>query len=450
MKKIGMVSLGCPKNTVDTEGLLGDLAAHGFEITPREEDADVIIVNTCGFIGPAKKESIDTILEMARLKTNGKCRQLIVTGCLAERYSEELIKEIPEIDHLLGVNQYPMLKELLNGSAGNKEAPGQRNLVNAPARHYETYADRVLTTPFYTAYVKIAEGCSNKCAFCIIPKMRGPFRSRPMDSIVDEVRTLAQRGVKEVNLVSQDTTMYGIDLRMKDGLVKLLESLNDIDGVEWIRLLYCYPTFVAPALIDAIGGLGKVCNYLDIPLQHSHDFMLKHMRRQETEKLVRNMIDDLKNNIPEVSLRTTFIVGFPGETDLHFDHLVQFVKDIEFDHLGCFAYCNEEGTTAYEYKDQVPGSVAEERKAELMKTQQEISRRKNAGRIGRVYPVLVEGVDENESFLLTGRLPTQAPEIDGQVIIENTRCEAGQIIPMKITGSMDYDLVAAGLKDKSP
>lgn len=445
MKKVGMVSLGCPKNTVDSEGLLGDLVGHGFEITSNEEEADVIIVNTCGFIGPAKKESIDTILAMAQLKTDGKCRQLIVTGCLAERHGEELVKEIPEIDHLLGVNQYPMLKELLNGSDGKNPSAGQRNLVNAPAQHYETYADRVLTTPFYSAYVKIAEGCSNKCAFCIIPKMRGPFRSRPMDSLVDEVRTLAARGVKEFNLISQDTTMYGIDLRMKNGLADLLESLNDVDGVEWIRLLYCYPTFVKPELIEAIGRLEKAVNYLDIPLQHSHDFMLKHMRRQETEKQVRVMIDDVRNKIPDVALRTTFIVGFPGETDSHFDHLIQFVKDIEFDHLGSFTYFNEEGTAAYDYKDQVPQAVIEERKSELMKTQREIAIRKNAARIGRVYPVIVEGVDESENFLLTGRLPFQAPEIDGQVIIENTICDAGQIIPMKITGSLDYDLVATGL-----
>ena len=442
MIKIGMVSLGCPKNTVDTEGLLGDLVKHGFEITS-EENADAIIVNTCGFIGPAKKESIDAILEMARLKTDGKCKKLIVTGCLAERHGEELLREIPEIDHLLGVNQYPMLKDILRG--GDDEAADNLNLLNAPHSHYASYADRVLTTPFYTAYVKIAEGCSNKCAFCIIPKMRGPFRSRPMESIVDEVRQLAQKGVKEFNLISQDTTMYGTDLRMKNGLAQLLESLETVEGAEWIRLMYCYPTFINPGLIDAVARLDKVCKYMDIPLQHTHDFMLKHMRRQETEKIVRGMMDSLRDKVPDIALRTTFIVGFPGETDAHFDHLIKFIKDIEFDHVGCFAYCNEEGTTAYDFPDQVPGAVAEERKAELMRVQQEIARKKNAGRVGRVYPVLVEGVNEEENFLLTGRLPSQAPEIDGQVIIDNAEVEPGQIVPMKITGSLDYDLVAEGV-----
>ena len=442
MNKIGMVSLGCPKNTVDSEGLLGDLTNHGFEITS-EEDADVVIVNTCGFIDPAKKESIDTILEMARLKTHGKCRKLIVTGCLAERYSEELIKEIPEIDLMLGVNQYPMLKDILRND-DETEASENQNLVNAPHAHYESYADRVLTTPFYSAYVKIAEGCSNKCAFCIIPKMRGPFRSRPMESIVDEVSQLAQKGVKEFSLISQDTTMYGTDLRMKNGLAHLLESMNDVAGAEWIRLMYCYPTFVRPDLIDAVARLDKVCNYMDIPLQHTHDHMLKRMRRQETEQIVRNMMDDLRNKIPDIALRTTFIVGFPGETDAHFNHLIQFMKDIEFDHVGCFTYFNEEGTQAYDYLDQVPHSVAEERKVELMQTQQEIAQKKNERRVGQVYPVLVEGVDEEEKFLVTGRLPSQAPEIDGQVIIDNAEVEPGQIVPLKITGFLEYDLVASG------
>jgi ribosomal protein S12 methylthiotransferase len=443
MKKVGMVSLGCPKNTVDSEGLLGDLKRNGFEITS-EEEADVVIVNTCGFIDPAKRESIDTILEMAKLKTDGNCQKLVVTGCLAERYSEELVKEIPEIDLMLGVNQYPSLKNLLgNSNNENKDLP-EKNLVEAPHEHYESYGDRLLSTPFYSAYVKIAEGCSNKCAFCIIPKMRGPFRSRPMESIVDEVSQLAQKGVKEFSLISQDTTMFGTDLRMKNGLAQLLESLNGVEGAEWFRLMYCYPTFVNPELINAVARLDKVCNYMDIPLQHTHDYMLKRMRRQETEKIVRNMMDDLRNKIPDIALRTTFIVGFPGETDEHFNHMLQLMKDVEFDHVGCFTYFNEEGTQAYDYLDQVPHSVAEERKVELMQVQQEISQKKNEARLDRVYPVLIEGVDEDEGFLLTGRLPSQAPEIDGQVIIDNAAVQPGEIVPLKITGFLEYDLVASG------
>ena len=438
MKKIGMVSLGCPKNTVDTELVLGDLLHNGYQITPDQEDAEVIIVNTCGFIEASKRESINTILEMASLKKDGKCKQLIVTGCLAERYSEELLKEIPEIDHMLGVNQYPNLKNLLNG-AGKTSG---RNHVHDPAQYFESYANRVLTTPKYTAYIKIAEGCSNKCAFCIIPRMRGPFRSRSVESILDEAKQLAGSGVKELNLISQDTTMYGIDLRMKNGLVSLLNSLAEIDGVEWLRLLYCYPTFVSNALIDAIRDVGKICKYMDVPLQHTHDFMLKHMKRQETEKQVRNMLDALRKNVPGIALRTTFITGFPGEKDEHFQHMADFLTEIEFDHVGIFTYSNEEGTTAYEYSDQVPKKVAKERRDMLMQIQQEISQRKNAAKVGQVHPILVEGVDSEEGYLVTGRLATQAPEIDGQVILEECDARAGQIVPMLITGATDYDLVA--------
>lgn len=437
MKKIGMISLGCPKNTVDTELVLGDLLKNGYEITPDQEDAEIIIVNTCGFIEASKRESINTILEMSHLKTDGKCQQLIVTGCLAERYSEELLKEIPEIDHMLGVNQYPDLKNILNGAQANG-----RNHVHEPAQYFESYANRVLTTPKYTAYLKIAEGCSNKCAFCIIPKMRGPFRSRTMDSILDEARMLAGLGVRELNLISQDTTMYGIDLRMRDGLIRLLKSLVGIKGIEWLRLLYCYPTFINSDLIDFVRDEGKVCQYIDVPLQHTHDHMLKLMKRQETEKGVRKMLDELRGKIPGIALRTTFITGFPGERDEHFRHMADFLREMEFDHVGIFTYSNEEGTTAYNYPDRVPKKVAEGRHKELMLIQKEIVQRKNAGKIGQTLRVLVEGVDGEESYLVTGRLATQAPEIDGQVILEECEFDAGHIAPMLITGATDYDLVA--------
>jgi len=441
MQKLGMVSLGCPKNAVDTELVLGDLQGDDYEITSDQKEADVIIVNTCGFIESSKKESIDAILEMAALKTDGKCKKLVVTGCLSERYSEELLKEIPEIDHMLGVNQYPRLKQILKES-GSQKKNTSINHVHEPAEYFESYMNRVLTTPFYSAYLKLGEGCSNKCAFCIIPKIRGQFRSRPPESIIAEAEHFAQHGVKEFNLISQDTTMYGVDLKMKNGLVQLLKSLAKVNGIEWMRLFYCYPTFINSELIEYIASEKKICNYADVPLQHTHDFMLKRMKRQETEKGVRNMIDELRTKVPGIALRTTFITGFPGETDEHFQHLLEFVSEIEFDHLGVFTYFHEEGTAAYDYEDLVPGEIAASRRDELMRVQQTINRKKNKARVGEVLPVLVEGADPQEEYLVTGRLATQAPEIDGQVIIEESEVKTGQISPMLITGSTDYDLVA--------
>ncbi len=437
MKKIGMVSLGCPKNLVDTENLLGDLKSQGYEMTPDKEEADVLIVNTCGFLQSSVKESIDTILEMAQHKTEGKCQQLVVTGCLAERHPEELLKEIPEIDHLLGTKQYPMLRKLLNGCQTSKK----KNLVHEPAQYFEDYHNRVLTTPFYSAYVKISEGCSNKCAFCIIPQLRGPIQSRPLESIVQEVRQLAVQGVREFNLISQDTTLYGYDIRMKDGLVRLLESLAEVEGVEWIRLLYCYPTTINSALINAIQRIDSVCKYIDVPLQHTHDEMLQHMKRQEREKGVREMIEQMRTQIPGITLRTTMITGFPGEKDYHFQHMLKFVEEMRFDHLGAFAYSDEPGTTAFNYPDKVENRIGDERRSILMEAQNKIVKENHSLRLGQIHPVLIEELEE-DSMLLTGRMPFQAPEIDGQIIIENSPVEPGQIVPMKIIGSLDYDLIA--------
>ena len=441
MKKIGLVSLGCPKNTVDSERVLGDLVSSGFSLTPNEEDAEVIIINTCGFIESAKKESIDTILGMARHKTEGKCKQLIVTGCLAERYGQELLDEIPEIDHLLGVGQYPQLKNIIADTD-----PISKNHVATPAEFYESYTDRLLTTAFYTAYLKISEGCSNRCAFCIIPKMRGPMRSRSPESILAEAEHLARKGVKEFNLISQDTTMYGFDLGMKDGLVRLLGEMAKVEGLEWIRLLYCYPTFLNSELIEFIASEPKVCRYIDVPLQHTHDEMLKSMKRQETELGVRKMIDEVRLKISDVALRTTFITGFPGETETHFRHMVRFLCEMEFDHVGIFTYSDEEGTTAYDYPDRVLQEVKEERKNILMEFQKEVVLRKNRDRIGRVESVLVEGFDPQENYLMTGRLASQAPDIDGQILLEKCEAEPGQIISVKIKGVADYDLIAEPLQ----
>ena len=437
MKKVGMISLGCPKNTVDSERVLGDLVTSGYDLTPDEEDAEIIIVNTCGFIESAKKESIDAILEMAQKKIDGKCQKLIVTGCLAERHTQELLDEIPEIDHMLGVGQYPQLKNILE--EGDFDS---RNHVATPAEYYESYTDRLLTTAFYTAYLKIAEGCSNRCAFCIIPKMRGPMRSRSPESILAEAENLAQRGVKEFNIISQDTTMYGFDLAMKDGLERLLKGMAKIDGVEWMRLLYCYPTFLNSDVIDYIASEEKVCRYIDVPLQHTHDEMLKSMKRQETEGGVRKMIDELRLKIPEIALRTTFITGFPGETDEHFKHMLRFICEMQFDHVGIFTYSDEEGTTAFDYPGRVPEEVKEERKNILMEFQKEIALRKNQEKVGQFESVLVEGFDAQENYIMTGRLASQAPDIDGQVILEKCEAEPGEIIPVRITAAADYDLVA--------
>jgi ribosomal protein S12 methylthiotransferase len=437
MKKVGMVSLGCPKNTVDSERVLGDLVTSGYDLTPDEDDAEIIIVNTCGFIESAKKESIDAILEMAQKKIDGKCQRLIVTGCLAERHTQELLDEIPEIDHMLGVGQYPQLKNILE--EGDFDS---RNHVATPAEYYESYTDRLLTTAFYTAYLKIAEGCSNRCAFCIIPKMRGPMRSRSPESILAEAENLAQRGVKEFNIISQDTTMYGFDLAMKDGLARLLKGMAKVEGIEWMRLLYCYPTFLNSDVIDYIASEKKVCRYIDVPLQHTHDEMLKSMKRQETEGGVRKMIDELRFKIPDVALRTTFITGFPGETDEHFKHMLRFICEMQFDHVGIFTYSDEEGTTAFDYPDRVPEEVKEERKNILMEFQKEIALRKNQEKVGKIESVLVEGFDAQENYIMTGRLASQAPDIDGQVILEKCEAEPGEIIQVRITAAADYDLVA--------
>lgn len=437
MKKIGMVSLGCPKNTVDSERVLGDLAASGYDFTPDEEDAEIIIVNTCGFIESAKKESVEAILEMAHKKIDGKCEKLIVTGCLAERHTQELLEEIPEIDYMLGVGQYPQLKNILEDADFSN-----RNHVATPAEYYESYTDRLLTTAFYTAYLKISEGCSNRCAFCIIPKMRGPMLSRSPESILAESENLAKRGVKEFNIISQDTTMYGFDLAMKDGLVRLLKGMSKIDGLQWMRLLYCYPTFLNSKLIDYIASEEKVCRYIDVPLQHTHDEILKSMKRQETEDGIRKMLDELRSKIPEIALRTTFITGFPGETDEHFKHMLRFLCDMQFDHVGIFTYSDEEGTTAFDYPGRIPEEVKMERKNILMASQKDITLQKNQEKVGHIESVLVEGFDAQENYIMTGRLASQAPDIDGQVILEKCEAEPGEIISVLITAAADYDLVA--------
>ena len=441
LKKIGMVSLGCPKNTVDSEIVLGSLTDKGYSVTSNEGDADVIIVNTCGFIDSAKEESIDAILEMAEYKRKGNCQKLIVMGCLSQRYKDELLKEIPEIDYLAGAGDFKSVAEMIESKNGIKKSK-----VREPVFDFNENTPRILTTPRYTAYVKIAEGCSNRCSFCIIPKIRGPFKSRNVDSIVSEAKILSDKGVKELNLISQDTTMFGTDIGLKNGLSELLKRLVKIDGVRWIRLLYCYPTFLNDELIEIMKNEEKICKYIDLPLQHSHDDILKAMMRQEREGEIRDLIFRIRDAIPDIAIRTAFIVGFPGETERHFEHLSSFVKEMKFDHLGVFTYSPEEGTKAVEIPNHVLEDVKNKRKDTIMEIQKRLSLEKNKRFIGTTKDVLVEETTGSDEFLISGRMQTQAPEIDGVVYIEKSEVRAGDILPVKITKAMEYDLVGEAKK----
>ena len=441
LKKIGMVSLGCPKNTVDSEIVLGSLTDKGYSVTSNEGDADVIIVNTCGFIDSAKEESIDAILEMAEYKRKGNCQKLIVMGCLSQRYKDELLKEIPEIDYLAGAGDFKSVAEMIESKNGIKKSK-----VREPVFDFNENTPRILTTPRYTAYVKIAEGCSNRCSFCIIPKIRGPFKSRNVDSIVSEAKILSDKGVKELNLISQDTTMFGTDTGLKNGLSELLKRLVKIDGVRWIRLLYCYPTFLNDELIEIMKNEEKICKYIDLPLQHSHDDILKAMMRQEREGEIRDLIFRIRDAIPDIAIRTAFIVGFPGETERHFEHLSSFVKEMKFDHLGVFTYSPEEGTKAVEIPNHVLEDVKNKRKDTIMEIQKRLSLEKNKRFIGTTKDVLVEETTGSDEFLISGRMQTQAPEIDGVVYIEKSEVRAGDILPVKITKAMEYDLVGEAKK----
>ncbi|MBI5748120.1 MAG: 30S ribosomal protein S12 methylthiotransferase RimO [Nitrospinae bacterium] len=444
LKKIGMVSLGCPKNTVDSEIVLGSLADKGYSVTSDEGDADVIIVNTCGFIDSAKEESIDAILEMAEYKRKGNCQKLVVMGCLSQRYKDELLKEIPEIDYLVGAGDFKGVAEMIESKNGIKKSK-----VREPVFDFNENTHRVLTTPRYTAYVKIAEGCSNRCSFCIIPKIRGPFKSRNVDSIVREAEILSDKGVKELNLISQDTTMFGADTGLKNGLSELLKRLIKIDGVRWIRLLYCYPTFLNDDIIEIMKNEEKICKYLDLPLQHSHDDILKAMMRQEREGEIRDLIYKIRDAIPDIAIRTAFIVGFPGETDRHFEHLSSFVKEMKFEHLGVFTYSPEEGTKAAEIPNHVLEDVKNKRKDAIMEIQKRVSLEKNKKFIGTTQDVIVEETTGSDEFLISGRMQTQAPEIDGVVYIEKSEVRAGDILPVKITKAMEYDLIGEAVNKVS-
>ncbi len=461
--KIGFISLGCPKNLVDSEVMLGLAEQGGHEITSEAEGADVVVVNTCAFIDRAKQESIDTILEMAELKKQVAGRRLVVTGCLAERYRDELQREIPEIDAVLGTGEVPRILEAIGGIGAAESGPFPRPAApgsNAPLTFhrqtprfgidlpdylYDANTPRRLATPGHYAYVKIAEGCDYKCAFCIIPKMRGHYRSRPVESVVQEARQLATRGVKELLLISQDTTFYGIDRKERGALPRLLHELNAVDGLEWIRLLYLYPTTISDEVIDTIAECNKVCKYIDLPLQHASDAVLQRMRRPGTRAGYEKLLAKIRRRIPDVTLRTTFIVGFPGETEADFDELLAFIAAVRFDHVGVFTYSHEEGTAAHALADDVPTGVKKRRQSRLMARQKLIVAQQQKSRVGQRMRLLVDGPSPQHELVLRGRLAGQAPEIDPQVFLTDADPEtarAGAFLDVEVVGADGYDLVA--------
>jgi ribosomal protein S12 methylthiotransferase len=467
--KIGMVSLGCPKNLVDSEVMLGLAQKEGHRLTRDAADADVLVVNTCAFIDKAKQESIDTILEMAEHKKTGACQRLIVTGCMAERYRHELREQIPEIDAILGTGEVPAIVDAIGGGSGlipllrsNGEPISGRSERTGPTKDqrpetkdlpdylYDSNTPRLLATPRHYAYIKIAEGCDYKCAFCIIPTLRGKYRSRSIESVVQEAERLSASGVKELLLISQDTSFYGIDHGERGSLSRLLRTLNRIDGLEWIRMLYLYPTTITDDVLDAMAESEKVCRYIDLPLQHASDRVLKRMKRPGTRATYERLLDRIRTRVPTVALRTTFIVGFPGETVEDQTELESFVRAIEFDHVGVFTYSHEEGTSAHALADDVPATTKRKRQAAVMRLQKQVVRRAHRRRIGQQVRVLVDGPAAEHDLVLRGRLEGQAPDIDPLVYL--TDCDPsglspGQFIQAEIVASRGYDLVVRPASD---
>ncbi len=438
--KVGMVSLGCPKNLVDSEVMLGILARQGYELTPHAGEADIILVNTCAFIEPAKQESIDTILEMAEYKKSGSARKLVVAGCLVERYRQEILKEIPEVDFVIGTNELEKVLEACGSEGLERQTEGK-----AEPYLYHEFTPRVLATPNYSAYLKIAEGCDHPCSFCVIPQMRGRFRSRRFASVLREAENLARQGVREVTIVGQDTTSYGEDLGLREGLAALLRELGQIPELVWVRFLYCYPNRVTDALIAAVAESPKVAKYFDIPLQHASGQVLKLMRRGSSGAHFLRLLEKIRRAVPDVTLRTSFIVGFPGETEDDFKALLDFVAAAEFDHLGVFLYSNEESSRSFALPGQVAAPVARRRQKQLMALQRKISRRRLRAKIGQSLPVLVEGRSDETDLLYQGRFESQAPGIDGHVLInefDGPEPRAGEFRWATITDSGDYDLIA--------
>src|SRR5450631_3215243 len=478
--KVGFVSLGCPKNLVDSEVMMGMLAQAGAKLTSNAADADVIVVNTCSFIGSAQQESIDTILEMARHKTGGKAKRLVVAGCLVERFHDEIRKNIPEVDAVVGTGE---LEKILAaaGMAETPRAPSPFNILTSntltsnitasrpegdhrrgqgrfardawdgavsdlPNYLYDENTPRVLATPGYSAYIKIAEGCDHPCTFCIIPQLRGQFRSRRFESVIAEAERLAQSGVREITLIGQDTTCYGEDFGLKDGLALLLEKLAAIEDLRWVRFLYAYPNKITGKLLDTIAQHENICSYMDVPLQHASASVLKRMKRGGGADVFLRSISKMRRTIPDLTLRTSFIVGFPGETETEFEELCDFVREAQFDWMGAFAYSDQDGADAYGLEKKLSPREIERRRKHLMGIQRQISKKKKKALVGREYDLLLEGESEETELLLEGRTPMHAPEIDGKVFVndvpEEITPQSGQFYRCQITESHDYDLVA--------
>lgn len=443
MAKVYLQSLGCPKNLVDSEIMLGLVRQAGAAIVTDPETADVLVVNTCGFIGPAKRESIDVILDLARLKQEDPSKRLLVTGCLVQRYGTELAEALPEVDAFLGTGDFQRLPEFLSRAPAKVEGVSYRGAAHLLP---DATLPRVRTGPFFSAYVKVSEGCDHTCSFCIIPKIRGKHESRSIESVVAEVQTLVDEGVVEVNLIAQDLTAYGRDRRDGTNLVQLLRALVRIEGLRWVRLLYNYPRHVTQALLETIASEEKICPYLDIPLQHASTRILRRMRRDRDPQALRDLLSRIRRTVPGVAIRTAMIVGFPGETDEDFQDLLQFVRAQRFERLGAFTYSREEGTEAAEFAGQVPEKVKKHRLRVLMRLQAEIAAEHQKGQIGKTLPVLVCGQDSRGRWF--GRTATQAPDIDGVVYLDGP-APVGEILPTRITGASTYDLRGQVLRNRA-
>ena len=436
MYKIGMISLGCPKNQVDAERMLAQLDKNGFEIADCYEGVDAVIINTCGFIDAAKQEAIENILEMAQLKEEGLVKKIIVTGCLAQRYKEEILAEIPETDAIIGIGANGNI-----ASITKKVIEGEKIFEMPSNTELPLVGERLLTTPEHWAYLKIADGCSNRCTYCAIPSIRGDFRSVEFETLIEEAKALACAGTKELILIAQDTTSYGIDLYGNLRLPELLDALCEIDGIEWIRMLYCYPDKITDELIETMARQPKVLHYIDLPLQHADDGMLKAMNRRGDSAHIRSVIAKIREAMPDAVIRTTFIVGFPGEGEKEFENLAEFVNEIEFDRLGCFSFSPQEGTPAYDFENQVEEDVKLRRGEIIMQDQLEIVTVKNHERIGKTYRVIVEDYD-GYSDSYSGRTYMDAPEIDGVIsFTTNNHYEVGEFADVEIIGMNDYDLI---------
>lgn len=443
--KVGFISLGCPKNLVDSEVMMGQLQESGYEITTDATEADTLVVNTCGFIDSAKQESINAILEAARLKSEGQCQRLVVAGCLVERYRDELRAELPEVDAFIGTNQVKEITNVCDERVNTRSLPVLPIGNQTTTYLYDESSPRVRATPGYMAYIKIAEGCDRPCAFCFIPQMRGHFRSRRFGSILSEAQNLASQGVKEIVLVAQDSSRYGEDLGQQDALAHLLRELAHLDGIEWVRVMYTYPTHISDAFLNVLATEEKAVKYLDMPLQHASANVLRLMKRGGTRESLERLIRRVRERVPGIAVRTTFITGFPGETEEDFEELLKFIRNVEFDRVGVFTYSDEEGTPAFDLTNKVDPKIARRRRDRLMKEQARISARINKAKVGSTVRVLFEGPSTESDLIWQGRMESQAADIDGSVLIndapEGFEPVPGQLVNVLITVAHDYDLI---------